>query len=73
MSSLLLDSEPMLMVVRQLALALFTIFWIMQRPKHRLARYGLHEKKKKKDLKKTANIRTGRRKSVGLQRPVLLV
>lgn len=41
-------------------------------PKHRLARYGLHEKKKK-DLKKTANVRTGRRKSVGLQRPVLLV
>ena len=48
MSFLYLDSESILVVARQLALAWCMNPWITQRnePKHRLVRHGLDEKKK---------------------------
>ena len=75
MSSLYLDSEPILVVARQLALAWFTIPWIMQR--RMSANTGLQDvaymRRKRPQENSKRNARTECRKSGGMQRPMLVL
>ena len=75
MSSLYLDSEHILVVVRQLALAWFTIPWIMQR--WMSPNTGLQDmarmRRTRPQENSARNTRTEWRKSGGLQRPTLVL